>query len=108
CGAVAPEAIEAHAQLLEDAPEAGLLAITAPGLLHADWLAADRRRRRAGATGATAHIQRLLAPLDPRAALVTVIDGHPTTLSWLGSVGNHRVAALGVEGYGQSGDLPDL
>ncbi|MGE4219806.1 MAG: transketolase [Alphaproteobacteria bacterium] len=107
CGAVAPEAIEAHAQLLEDAPEAGLLAITAPGRLHADWLATDRRRR-AGETGATAHIQRLLAPLDPRAALVTVIDGHPTTLSWLGSVGNHRVAALGVEGYGQSGDLPDL
>jgi len=37
-----------------------------------------------------------------------VIDGHPTALSWLGSVGDHQVAALGVEGYGQSGDLPDL
>jgi pyruvate dehydrogenase E1 component len=30
------------------------------------------------------------------------------TLSWLGSVANHDVAALGVETFGQSGDLPDL
>jgi pyruvate dehydrogenase E1 component len=37
-----------------------------------------------------------------------VIDGHPATLSWLGSVGRHRVAALGVDHFGQSGDIPSL
>ena len=41
-------------------------------------------------------------------ALVTVIDGHPASLSWLGSVGGHRLASLGVEEFGQSGDVPDL
>jgi pyruvate dehydrogenase E1 component len=42
------------------------------------------------------------------AALVTVLDGHPLTLSWIGAVRGHRVAPLGSEAFGQSGDLPDL
>ena len=45
----------------------------------------------------------------PRDALiVTVIDGHPATLSWLGSVHGHRVAGLGVEHFGQTGTIADL
>jgi pyruvate dehydrogenase E1 component len=39
---------------------------------------------------------------------VTVLDGHPATLSWLGAVARHRVVALGVDRFGQSGDIPDL
>jgi pyruvate dehydrogenase E1 component len=39
---------------------------------------------------------------------VTVIDGHPTTLSWLGAVHGHRVQALGVEHFGQTGTIADL
>ena len=37
-----------------------------------------------------------------------VIDGHPATLSWLGSVAGHRTYPLGVTAFGQSGDIPDL
>ncbi len=40
--------------------------------------------------------------------MVTVIDGHPATLSWLGSVAHHAVHPLGVDSFGQSGDIPDL
>ena len=40
--------------------------------------------------------------------LITVIDGHPATLAWLGAVMGHRTAALGVEHFGQSGSSPDL
>ena len=46
--------------------------------------------------------------MDPRAALVTVLAGHPATLSWIGSVGRHRVAPLGVASFGQTGDIIDL
>ena len=106
-GAVAPEAIAAHREILEDVPGAGLLAVTSPDLLHKDWMA-TRRRREQGERTAISHIESLLARLDVRAALVTVIDGPPSTLSWIGSVGRQRVAPLGVESYGQSGDLPDL
>jgi pyruvate dehydrogenase E1 component len=100
-GAVAPEAIAAHAALTEDIPGAGLLAVTSADRLHADWLEGKRR-------GEGSHVGRLLAPLAADAALVTVIDGHPATLSWLGAVARHRVHPLGVEHFGQSGDIPDL
>ncbi|MFO1072803.1 MAG: hypothetical protein U1E17_09010 [Geminicoccaceae bacterium] len=38
---------------------------------------------------------RLLALLAADAGLVTVLDGHPATLSWLGAVRGQRVQALG-------------
>jgi pyruvate dehydrogenase E1 component len=106
-GVITPEAIEAHAQILEDIPGAGLLLVTSAGQLHADWLAAMRART-AGDPGAHSHVERLLDELSSAAALVTVLDGHPATLSWLGSVAGHRVVALGVGRFGQSGDIPDL
>jgi pyruvate dehydrogenase E1 component len=102
CGAVVDEARAAHAALLEDIPGAGLLAVTSPDRLHADWLAA----RRDGQGGSL--IERLLAPLGADAALVTVHDAHPAALSWLGSAGGCRVEPLGVDHFGQSGDIPDL
>jgi pyruvate dehydrogenase E1 component len=36
------------------------------------------------------------------------VDGAPATLSWLGGVRGQRVSALGLDGFGQVGDLPDL
>ena len=106
-GAVAPEAIEAHRQLAEDIPGAGLLAVTSADRLNAGWHAAERGRQ-SGHGDALAHVERLLAPLAAGASLVTVVDGHPGALEWLGSVAGHRVQALGVEHFGQSGDIPDL
>ena len=54
------------------------------------------------------HIENLLSRLAPDAGIVTVLDGHPMSLSWLGGVANHDIAALGVDSFGQSADLPDL
>jgi pyruvate dehydrogenase E1 component len=105
-GPVAPEALEAFAQVKEDEPDAGLLVITSPDRLHAEWLSA-RRKARAG-YGAPSWIEELLAPLAPDAALVTVLDGHPAAHAWLGSVRGQRVVPLGVDHFGQAGDLPDL
>jgi pyruvate dehydrogenase E1 component len=96
-GALAPEALAAYEQVLEDIPGAGLLAVTSADRLYDDWQNGD-----------TSHAARLLSRLAPDAALVTVLDGHPATLAWLGSVANHHMVPLGVDRFGQSGDLPDL
>ena len=40
--------------------------------------------------------------------IVSVLDGHPATLAWLGAVYGHRVRGLGVEHFGQTGSLADL
>jgi pyruvate dehydrogenase E1 component len=106
-GPVAPEAEAAFEVLREEEPDAGLLAITSPDRLHAGWLSAQRARR-AGTPGAVSHIETVLAPLARGAALVTVLDGHPATHAWLGSVRGQYVVPLGPDRFGQSGDIPDL
>jgi pyruvate dehydrogenase E1 component len=106
-GVVAPEVQEAFAELRQDVRGAGLLAVTSADRLHAGWRAAQRGRA-AGDPAACAPVERLLAPLAREAALVTVLDGHPAALSWMGAVLGHRVVSLGVERFGQSGDIPDL
>ncbi len=109
-GAVTPEAIQAHQSVVRDFAGAGLFVLTSPDRLHADWLAAQRERgRTAGSVDrGAAPVERLLAPLSRDARLVTVMDGHPLALSWLGSVRGQRVVPLGIEGFGQSGDIADL
>jgi len=37
-----------------------------------------------------------------------VIDGHQLTLSWLGSVLGHKVIPLGVDRFGQTGNIKEL
>jgi pyruvate dehydrogenase E1 component len=106
-GAIAPEALAAWEAVAEDVPGAGLLAVTSADRLNAEWSAAERARQ-SGEPGAGSHIESLLAPLAPDAGLVTVLDGHPATLAWLGAVRGQKVQALGVEHFGQSGGLPDL
>jgi pyruvate dehydrogenase E1 component len=100
-GAVMPEALAAWEALHEEVPGLGLLAVTSPDLLHRGW--------RAGLdAGSASHVATLLAPLRPGARLVTLCDAAPASLSWLGGVAGSRVIPLGVDRFGQTGDLPDL
>jgi len=107
CGAVAPEVLQAAEQLADDIDGLGVLNVVSPGLLHRDWMAA-RRGRWTGAGRRTSHAEALLGALTPSAGLVTIIDGAPGALSWLGGVRGMRVSALGLDSFGQVGDLPDL
>ena len=107
CGAVAPEVEHAFREVLEDEPGAGLLAITSPDRIYENWQSVrgwQSSRRDAG----SAFIEEVLAEVPNSAALITVIDGHPATLAWLGSVRGHRIYPLGVNTFGQSGDIVDL
>lgn len=107
-GAMAPEAIEATGFIGESRRDIGLLAITSADRLHAGWTAARKLRRDRRGVQHLSHIEKLLAPLPRDCGIVTVIDGHPSALGWLGSVRGHRVEALGVEQFGQTGSIADL
>jgi pyruvate dehydrogenase E1 component len=106
-GAIAPEAIQAVGLMAEDRRDVGLLAITSADRLNAGWTAAQRARER-GLIHARSHIERLLADVPTNCGIVTVLDGHPATLAWIGAVSGHRVRPLGVEHFGQTGSLADL
>jgi pyruvate dehydrogenase E1 component len=105
-GAVMPEALAAWEELREDIPDLGLLAVTSPDLLHRGWTAAQAVRWRGERK--PSHAEQLLSRLSPSAGLVTIADAAPASLSWLGGVLGQRVAPLGVEKFGQTGNLADL
>lgn len=106
-GALAPEALAAWEALKDDLPGLGLLAVTSPDLLHRGWSARLAGRWSGGGAEAS-HVERLLAPLAPGAGLVTLLDGAPAALSWLGGVRGQRVSPLGLDRFGQTGSLDDL
>ena len=106
-GTVATEAIAAAGLLADIRRDIGVLSITSADRLNAGWQAALRARAR-GNTNAVSHVERLLGNLPAHCKIVTVIDGHPATLSWLGGVKGHRTVSLGVEHFGQTGTVADL
>ena len=98
---------EAVGLLGEDRRDIGLLAVTSADRLNAGWTAAQAAREQ-GAGHALSHVERLLRRVPRNCALLTVVDGHPATLGWLGSVWGHRTRSLGVEHFGQTGTIADL
>ncbi|MDF3416524.1 transketolase [Sulfitobacter sp. M57] len=106
-GAVAPEAIKAAGMIAEGRRDVGVLAVTSADRLNAGWTAAQRARSR-GNAAAQSHIETLLGAVPRDCKFVTVIDGHPATLSWLGAVQGHQTVPLGVEHFGQTGTIADL
>ncbi|MDP2121790.1 MAG: transketolase [Hoeflea sp.] len=106
-GAVAPEAIRAAGRIAETRRDVGVLAVTSADRLNAGWTAAQRARSRGNAQ-ARSHIETLTSALPRHCKLVTVIDGHPATLGWIGSVQGHQTIPLGVEHFGQTGTIGDL
>jgi pyruvate dehydrogenase E1 component len=105
-GAVMPEALAAWEELRGDIRGLGLLSVTSPDLLHRGWTAAQAGRWNGGRS--PSHVEQLLLRLAPGAGLVTIADAAPASLSWLGGVLGQCVAPLGVEKFGQTGNLADL
>jgi pyruvate dehydrogenase E1 component len=101
-GAVMPEVLAAADELSAAGRAVDVVCLTSPDLVFR-----ATRARRGLATGDDGILDALL-PADRAAPLVTALDGHPHTLSFLGSVRNVPTACLGVDDFGQSGDVDDL
>lgn len=106
-GAVAQEAIKAAGIIAQSRRDVGVLAVTSADRLNAGWAAAQRARAN-DIEGAKSHIETLLSNLQRNCVIITVIDGHPATLSWLGGVFGHQTVSHGVEHFGQTGTIADL
>ena len=79
-GAVANEAIKAAGVIGTDRRDIGVLAVTSADRLHENWRSTQKIRAN-GDNKISAHIERLMGSLPPHCRIITVIDGHPTTLS---------------------------
>ena len=107
-GAIVPEVLQAWEAMRGDFAGLGVLNVTSPDLLHRGWSMARGARWSGPAAAGRSHAETLLAPLASGAGLVTIIDGSPSALSWLGAVRGMRTSPLGTDRFGQTGDLPDL
>ena len=65
-------------------------------------------RARRGLQPGEAWILEQAFPAARATPLITVLDGHPHTLSFLATVNQVPHAALGVAHFGQSGSIEDL
>jgi pyruvate dehydrogenase E1 component len=106
-GTVSAEAITAAGLMAEDRHGVGVLAITSADRLFSEWRRTQHHRHD-GRLSHPSQVERLLASVPRDAVIVTIIDGHPATLSWLGGVAGHRVHSLGVDHFGQTGTIADL
>jgi pyruvate dehydrogenase E1 component len=101
-GATVPEACAAHDELSAAGVGADLVVLTS-----ADLVFRALRARRGLAEGDPGVLESIF-PAARAAPLVTVLDGHPHALSFLGAVNDTPLAPLGVDDFGQSGDVDDL
>jgi pyruvate dehydrogenase E1 component len=96
-GALVPEAIEAARTLTEDAGiDVEVVCITS-----ADMLFRSFQARSGLGDGDPRTLDRLFRKGVP---IVSLIDGHPHTLAFLGS----PITCLGVQNFGQAGDIAEL
>ncbi|HWC78548.1 MAG TPA: pyruvate dehydrogenase [Pseudonocardiaceae bacterium] len=101
-GAVLPEALAAAQRLDQVGIPADVVCVTSPGLLF------RALRARAGQEPGEDWILDQVFPAARATPLVTVLDGHPHTLAFLGTVNRVPVSTLGVTRFGQSGSLEDV
>jgi pyruvate dehydrogenase E1 component len=101
-GAVLPEVIAAADTLATAGIEGDVICLTSPDLVFRALQA------RQGLEGGSEEILDELFPADRIAPIVSVLDGHPHTLSFLSAVRAAPIACLGVSDFGQSGDVEDL
>ena len=101
-GAIVPEVIAAADEL-----DGAGIACDAICLTSADLVFRALQARQGLADGDDAILDELFPPARG-APIVSVLDGHPHTLSFLSAILQVPIACLGVDDFGQSGDVPDL
>ncbi len=101
-GAVMPEVLAAAEELAAAGCPSDVLCLTS-----ADLIFRALQARRGLGDGEEAIIEQIF-PAERAAPIVSVLDGHPHTLSFLSAVWCTPIACLGVSDFGQSGDVADL
>ena len=102
CGAMVPNAMEASNLLQEQGVLANVFNVTGPGPLYRRFQASI------ASTEQGRFLESMLSTEERTAPIVTVVDGHPRSLAWLGGALGASVIPLGVADFGQSGTQSQL
>ncbi|MBF95760.1 MAG: transketolase [Pelagibacterales bacterium] len=101
-GVIVGEVLKSLEAIYEDSLKIGLFIVTSPDKLYHDWIESTKN------TNFISHLEYKLSAVDRSVPVITIIDGHSSSLSWIGAVKGQKVIPLGVNNFGQSGDLNEL
>ena len=108
CGVMVPVALEASRELERRGILANVVNMTGPGLLYRGWRHATRLRAKNPRLRSTSLLENLIPEKERSCPIISVIDGHSHTLSFLGAVFGTRTVSLGVDEFGQTGSRQEL
>jgi len=101
-GAIMPEVLAAADELQASGIGVDVICLTSPALIF------RALRTRSGVGRADESVLDALFPAERAAPIVSVLDGHPHTLAFLGGIRTVPITPLGVSDFGQSGDIQEL
>ncbi|MFB9654816.1 transketolase-like TK C-terminal-containing protein [Pseudarthrobacter oxydans] len=102
-GALVPEALAASERLAAHGAPVDVVCITSPGLLYEALQGRNGQNQ-----DAPSWILDQILPPERAVPMVTVLDGHPHTLAFLAGVHQVKSRNLGVDSFGQAGDIDDV
>jgi pyruvate dehydrogenase E1 component len=105
-GAVMPEVLAAAKQLANEGVVAHVIDITSLGRVFGSWQRTLKQGIRNASTPSLPGVLR--ATFTEKAPIVSIHDGSSHAMAWLGSALGMPQVAMGVDSFGQSGNIPDL
>ena len=105
-GAVMPEVLAAAKQLADEGVVAHVIDITSLGRVFGSWQRTLKQGIRTATTPSLPGVLR--ATFTEKAPIVSIHDGSSHAMAWLGSALGVPQVAMGVDNFGQSGNIPDL
>ncbi|MAJ23886.1 MAG: transketolase [Rickettsiales bacterium] len=101
-GVMIAEVEKSLEEIYHDEIDIGLLIAISPDKLYKDW-------EKSKYSGNISQIENKLKPFSNKTTgIITIIDGHSSSLSWIGGVLGHKIFPMGVNKFGKSGDLEEV
>ncbi len=107
-GVMVVEAVEASRSLADEGIYANVIVVTSPDLIYRDYIAKNSGHVEQPDQQPLCYLHQLVPLSERRAPVITVIDGHSHTLSFIGGALGAHMVSLGVNEFGQSGTHRDL
>ncbi len=101
-GVIVGEVMNCINTLKEENLSIGVFVVTSPDKLYRDWEYSTKK------INYKSHLEKKLLNIDTNTPIITIIDGHSSALSWIGSVKGQKVIPMGVNNFGKSGDLKEV
>ena len=105
-GVMAPEVLEAAEIMKEDELNISILSVTSNDRLYKNWK--QTHKDRSLGVNNKSRIEELFENTNRESVIISVNDAHSSSLTWIGGALGKKIISLGVDEFGQSGNLKDL